>query len=233
MQERKYKSDSEIQFFENDILDNKSKTRYLSMVLLWIKNSQVRKNLQGIFALLFISIALFGFAYLIHNMISTPSEKQIVLRSNYAKASQSLTPEKVTNFFNNQKEFYIKTIETHLSLQNSLTLEELKTVPNLFGRNSAYQILEGNILTNTDRTLFLLQQISNPEMIKTLNSDELEIYNILTLLIEQNNFETTKITGSNMAKIIQNNKIMQNILNTRTKKTQEEVLSKIKSTHNA
>lgn len=231
MQERKYNTDSEIQFFENDIVDKQSYTRYLSMVLLWIKNSQVRKNLQGIFALLFASTLLFGTVY----MIVVPSEKEIVLRSVYAKTSKSLTTEKVTNFFKNQKEFHTKSVEKHIFLQNSLTPKELENVGNYFTRNFAYNILDSNISSNSSKELFLLQQISNPEIINTLDEDDLEFFNILIVLIEQNNFEASQLSGNKMLQIIKSNKIMQNILDSRSQETPtpEEIISKTKTTHKA
>lgn len=231
MQERKYNTDSEIQFFENDIVDKQSYTRYLSMVLLWIKNSQVRKNLQGIFALLFASTLLIGTVY----MIVGPSEKEIVLRSVYAKTSKPLTTEKVTNFFKNQKEFHTKSVEKHIFLQNSLTPKELKQVGNYFTRNFSYNILEANISSNSSKELFLLQQISNPEIINTLDEDDLEFFNILIVLIEQNNFEASQLSGNKMLEIIKSNKIMQNILDSRSQETPtpEEIISKTKTTHKA
>lgn len=231
MQERKYNTDSEIQFFENDIVDKQSYTRYLSMVLLWIKNSQVRKNLQGIFALLFASALLFGTVY----MIVGPSEKEIVLRSVYAKTSKPLTTEKVTNFFKNQKEFHTKSVEKHIFLQNSLTPKELEQVGNYFTRNFSYNILEANISSNSSKELFLLQQILNSEIINTLDEDDLEFFNILIVLIEQNNFEASQLSGNKMLEIIKSNKIMQNILDSRSQETPtpEEIISKTKTTHKA
>lgn len=227
------KKTQDISFFSEDVEDTKSKTRYISRVLMLLHHSQFRHNIQGLIILLATCFFFFLGATMSYISIFKDSPETVIARNVYSKQVQeSVSQEQVKAFFNEVKKHIAFETEEYLKLYNQMSEEDLKNLSFNANPNLVYTTLMENNKSLENKMIEFLNQLQSPAIIDSYNDGEIQYYTKILWLIKTDNYYSPQIIGTNMNYIVSNNKIMKNIINAKEfKKSRgnENVNNEVKS----